>query len=209
MKRWLIAALVASQPLCLSQLRAEPVTQSVEAHDNAIGDIDRRADGFVHRSAGYHYPAMLGEMPARKTTTYGPRDAEVYYTLRGGANGDPWLDLFVYPAQLNLAEEAAELSALLKKNYQGTERVSPLGLPSLPPGAREQWFDVILKGVPAITGYRLVRDGDWFIKVRMSIPKSGGQVALDRAWKGLAAVPWSVAARPVVNGAPDIRISPF
>ena len=161
MKRWLIAALVASQPLCLSQLRAEPVTQSVEAHDNAIGDIDRRADGFVHRSAGYHYPAMLGEMPARKTTTYGPRDAEVYYTLRGGANGDPWLDLFVYPVQ------------------------------------------------PAVTGYRLVRDGDWFIKVRMSIPKSGGQAALDRAWKGLAAVPWSVAARPVVNGAPDIRISPF
>lgn len=207
MKRWLIAAFVAGQLAILSPVGAEPLIQTVEQHRNDIGEIDRRDNVFVHRAAGYQFPGALGDMPARKTITFGPRDAEVYYTLLGGANHDPWLSLYVYPVTLGIAEEEGEVSTSLKKNFQGVEISPPAGISSAPKGAREQWYDASLQGVPAITGYRLVRDGDWYIKVRLTIPKQGGQSALDRAWKGLAAVPWSISARSAVDAPVPISTS--
>lgn len=196
MKKTLIAILVAGQFSFFPAQAAEPVVQTVEQHRDDLGEIVKRGNGFVHRSAGYVFPSTLADMPARKTVSYGPGDGAVYYTLRGGGNNDPWLDLFVYPAQISLAEEEANVSGSLTIKSEAREITDPVGIPGAPKGARERWYDAVVRGIPALTGYRMVRDGDWFIKVRLTIPKAGGKEAIDRAWRGLEAVSWSVVARP-------------
>lgn len=202
MKWRLITALVAGQLAFSVAHAAEPIVQTVEQHSDNLGEIERRGNGFLHRPAGYTYPSALGDMPARKTITYGTGDAAVYYTLLGGANNDPWLDLFVYPAQIDIAEEEGNVRGSLQKNSETREIPNPVGIPQAPNAARERWFDANIRGTPAITGYRMVRDGDWFIKVRLTIPKAGGKAAINRAWRGLAAVPWSIAAKPAITTPP-------
>ncbi|MEO7411701.1 MAG: hypothetical protein ABIU10_10380 [Sphingomicrobium sp.] len=199
MRLTLIAALVAGQLSFSAAQAAEPIVQTVEQHRDDLGEIDKRGSGFVHRSANYVFPPALADMPARKTITYGPGDGAVYYTLRGGANNDPWVDLFVYPAQIGLIEEEANVSGSLTSKSEAREIPNPVGMPGAPKGARERWYEAVIQGTPVLTGYRIVRDGAWFIKVRLTIPTAGGKEALDRAWRGLGAVPWSVAAKSSIS----------
>jgi len=189
---WLAAAALAAVAIGnTDHAQAETIEQKVEQHRNDLGEIDRRGDEFVHRSSGYVFPGKLGEMPARKTYTYGTDNVSLYYTLYGGGNGDAWLSLYVYRSNISLEEDAVGVEQALVDRMPGAV-VAPPGLPPPPAGAVEKWFDASVEGEPLLTGFRLVRDGNWHIKVRLSVPKSGGQAALDRAWGGLGLVNWSI-----------------
>ncbi|HUG46142.1 MAG TPA: hypothetical protein VMK31_06485 [Sphingomicrobium sp.] len=196
MIRSLLAALAAAFFLIPATGQSQPIEQTVEDHRDDRGEIDRSNHGFIHRPSGYAFPAFLGEMPARKTYTYGPGNASLYYTLYGGANGDAWLSLYVYPALTSVEAHSVEIEEALLGRMPGTAIEPPHGAPATPGGAAGKWYDSTADGIAVLSGYRLVRSGDWFIKVRVTVPKSGGQSALDRALRGFAAVPWSVPPEP-------------
>lgn len=177
--------------ICASGARAEPVEQTVPDHRNDIGEIEKRKADLVHRPSGFSYPMQLGEMPARKTVSYGPGDASVYYTLNGGANNDAWLTLYVYPARIGLKEEERNVIAPILQNYQAVPTTGPARLPPGPPGALDGWYRASIDGVDVVTGYRLVKSGRWFIKARVSIPVGGGESAADRAVNAITAIPWT------------------
>lgn len=193
MNRATLATLVAALLWTgASAAAADPIIQTVEKHRNEAGEIDRRGNDFIHRPSGYVFPSALGDMPARKTVTYDHENSSVYYTLHGGGNGDAWLSLFVYRAHVPWNEEIATVKEALLRQTPNARVLRPSGLPPPPPGAADEWFESTFEGVPMINGYRLVRDGGWYIKVRLTIPKSGGQKALDRAWRALGAVRWAI-----------------
>ena len=85
-------------------------------------------------------------MPARKTYSYGPGDASAYYTALGGANGDAWLSLYIYPAKLPPKEEAASIEAALLQHMPGRLLAAPAGMPALPAAVAEKWYDATIEG---------------------------------------------------------------
>jgi hypothetical protein len=190
--RPIFAAVAAGLFLIPATAQSQPIEQTVEDHRDDLGEIDRSTHGFVHRQSGYVFPAALGDMPARKTYTYGPGDTSLYYALYGGGNGDAWLSLYVYPARSSIEAHSTVIEEALLERMPGTEIDPPYGTPAIPAQAAGKWYDATVDGAAVLAGYRLVRSGDWFIKVRVTVPKSGGQEALDRAGRGLAAVPWSI-----------------
>jgi hypothetical protein len=193
----ILAFAAASLAAISSAAQSEPLVQTVEEHRNDQGEIEKRASDFVHRSSGFVYPVKLGEMPARRTVTYGTADAAVYYTLYGGANGDPWIDLYVYPVVLEPVAEIAEVEKALVGNFKASAVAAPNGLPAGPSGAFDGWYSGSVEGQNYLTGYRIVRSGDWYIKARISVPAAGGQPAIDRAMRGIGAIPWtSQSMRP-------------
>jgi hypothetical protein len=197
--RFLRAALAAALLTISPAAHAEPIEQTVEEHSNDRGEIDRRDHAFVHRSSGYVFPLSLDGIPARKTYTYRPGDASIYYTHLGGGNGDPWLSLYVYPATRALALESRDVEQALRERMPGRE-IQPAGIPPAPPAVTEGWFEARVDGTPVLTGFRLAQVGDWFIKVRLTVPRATGESSLEKAWRALAAIPWSLpAGAPVAN----------
>lgn len=187
----LAGALASAFLTIISPVHAEPLVQTVEEHRSDIGEIEKRSGDFVHRASGFAYPAALGEMPARKTVTYGPQDAAVYYTYLGGGNGDPWIDLYVYPATLDSAAERREVEKALVEHFQAKPVESPASLPAAPAGAMDGWYSGIIQGNEYLTGYRIVRSGNWYVKARITIPVAGGEAAMSRAMEAIAAIPWA------------------
>jgi hypothetical protein len=181
---------------------AQPVEQTVEQHRDDLGEIDRRGAGFAHRSSGYVFPAALGAMPARKTITFAPKDAEVYYTLNGGANGDAWISLYVYPASLSLQDEKKGVEAIIVKNYAAKAISRPTMIGAPPANVVEGWFAGSIDGAPIVTGDRISLVDGWNIKVRVTVPVAGGNAALDRAAAGLAAIPMNPANLTPIDRAP-------
>jgi hypothetical protein len=131
---------------------AEPIEQTVEQLRNNVGEVDRLGPDFVHRPSGYLFPGKLGNLPARKTVTYGPGDASLYYTLFGGGNGDAWLTLYVFPVTRSFEDEVADVEQALLQRVSGISVEPPAGVPPLPTGAREKWFDGSIEGAPVVTG---------------------------------------------------------
>ena len=187
--RW-SAALLGLLTVFLAPLAAyaQPIEQTVEEHRDDRGEIDRFGSAFVHRASGYVYPAKLGELPARKTITFGRADAEVFYTLQGGSGGDAWISLYVYPARTSLADEKRGVEAIIVENYgaKATARPAIIGAP--PAGVVEGWFRASIKGADVFTGARIAEVNGWNIKMRVSIPVSGGQAALERASRAVAEI---------------------
>jgi len=170
---------------------AESQTQTIEELRSGVGEVERSSAGLIHRSSGFVFPVTLGSSPARETTTYAPGDADVYYTLLGGGNGDAWLTLYLYPASGSLVEEAAGAATAIRERWQVKEVPAPVAMGPMPAGAREEWFEGSVAGLEVLTGYRLIRSGNWFIKARLTIPKSGGEQAKLRGQQALRAVPWA------------------
>ncbi len=198
----LLAAALAFSSVQAAPVQAAPsppLDQRVETHDNSKGEIEKRAGDFRHRSSNYLFPMTLGEMPARSSTTYGAADGSVYYTLYGGANGDAWITLYVYPANIDLASETRNVVFSLVERMGGKPTAAPAGLAPRPPGAVDNWYLGSVEGVPVLTGFRLVQHGPWFIKARITIPVSGGDEAIARAMRGIAAIPWTVPASPAAS----------
>jgi len=186
---------------------AQPIEQTVEDHRDDIGEIDRRGNSFVHRASGYVFPAMLGEVPARKTITFGPGDAEVYYTLYGGANDDAWISLYVYKANLGLAEVQRGVEQVIVENYAATAVARPSIIAAPPAGVGEGWFKAQIQGIAVITGARVAQASGWTIKVRVSVPVRGGDAALGRAARALAAIPMAPVGMAPPPAAPASHAS--
>jgi hypothetical protein len=185
----LIAGLVLA--VVAAPLVAQPITQKIETHDNAIGEVEKSGDTLQHRASRYVFPMTLGALPIRDTTTYGPGDASAYYTDRGGGNADPWLTLYVYPATVSLEQDQQVVEASIKARWSVKSIAAPTGVVFVP-GAADGWFDGALNEQSFLTGYRIVRSGDWFIKARLSVPRKGGEPAVRKAVAALNAVAWTV-----------------
>lgn len=194
--RTALAALAAILSFPGLEARAEPLVQRVEEHRNDVGEIEKRQSDFLHRSSGFAFPGHLAEMPARKTYTYGPGDAEVYYTLYGGGNGDAWLSLYVYPAKSELLDHEKAVEAPILERFRAVRSEQPAELPPAPVRSAEGWYRGVAEGNEVLTGYRIVKSGNWFIKARISIPVAGGEPAMTRAMDAIAAIPWAWGQRP-------------
>lgn len=178
-------ALASAPPLFAQQ---QPVSTLIdEVVDSA--DVKREGDTLRHRASGYMFPASLGAMPARKLIVYGPGDMSVQYTLNGGANGDGWIDLYVYPKDVPLDEEAAATDEIIRDHYQGGITAIPQGFPAAEYGVAGAWYKATIGGKPYLTHYQLAHHGDWAVKVRFSMPVDAAPDVRERAAAALATFP--------------------
>jgi hypothetical protein len=135
-KSWLkllgaLALLVTPAGLTFAQTGLPQTFQEPPSAVFAPGD----AGAAVHKASGYAFPDHLGDMPRRKFHVYAADDVDANYTLRGGGNGDAWLDVYVYPAPRSLEEEAKNVEAELVKNVAAKPLASQPPLPSTAEGA--------------------------------------------------------------------------
>lgn len=170
---------------------ADLIRQEVGQLQRDSGEVRVIDGGFRHHASGFRFPLSLGKMPARKSVTYGPGDADVSYSLRGGGNNDAWLSLIVYPASSSLADEVANIEGSMSQKWSMDRAATPVGLVAPPGGAVEGWFSSTLKGEKFLNGYRLIRAGAWFIQARVTVPEAGGSEALARATNAIDAVQWN------------------
>ncbi|WP_432769256.1 MAG: hypothetical protein HEQ22_00525 [Sphingopyxis sp.] len=156
----LIALPVHAQPV------ATPVAEVVDSTD-----VQRDGERFRHRPSGYVFPSSLGDMPARKVTVFGPGDVSVTYSATGGATGDAWVDIFVYPAgDMTIAETADDISAAITDTFAASPALAPDGMAVSATDLRSGWFDGRLRDKSLKTGYYVVKRGDWLIKIRATMP---------------------------------------
>lgn len=202
--RFRVAAAVVAAFLSLAAgIAGDPVTWPIEQIRPDLSEVVKKGDGFVHQHSGYVFPAMIADMPARRTTTYGDGDASVNYSRFGGANGDAWIDVFVYPAALPFDKELEETHRSLAGHFDGKAIARP---PSIEPpmqGVAERWYEGRYAGVGAITAFRISKAGSWFIKVRVTIPTAGREDALVRAGKALQSIEFNP------RGLTDSKVSPI
>lgn len=164
---------------------AEPVSTPIaDVVDSA--DVRREGDAIRHLASGFLFPAALGDMPARKLIVYAPGDISVQYTLRGGGEGDGWVDLYVYPAQEAAEAEAASLDALIAERYKGVAIPGPKEFAAADRDVASGWFDVEFGDRPYTTHYQIVRHGDWAVKLRLSLPRDAAPDVRERAVTALA-----------------------
>jgi len=182
---------VLFMPLAAS---AQPVEQSVDEHRNDVGEIAKIDGRFVHRSSQFVFPAILGDMPARTTTSYGPGDASIAYTLKGGSNGDALITLFVYPATIAIEAEEEGVRKALVQRWSATPVAIPAGLAPATAGMKDGWFKGTVQGSHVTTGYRIAQRGDWYLKARFTIPQTAGQAGIDRTVAAIGAIPWQWVA---------------
>lgn len=191
MKAWsrlagTLALLVLSP--CIANAQATPPAASAEAPPEVFAT---GAGGVVvHRASGFGFPDRLGDMPRRKFRVYASDDVDASYTLRGGANGDPWLNLFVYPAPRSVEEEAAIVEGELVKHLSATPLATQPRTPPNAPGAIGRWFEGRYEGRSLTSGYVLVKRGRWYLLVRGSSPKEAGAQGIKRLLDAIAAVEW-------------------
>ena len=191
----LIGTLILGTPVAVP---AQTSTYKIEELTAGVGEVEPAADGYRHRSSGYLYPRALGEMPARKSTTYGSADADVYYTLYGGGNGDGWINIFVYPASIGLDDEIENVRQSIVEHASGRAIAPPAEFRAPPTGVEDGWFEASVQGTQIVTGYRIARVGGWFIKARISLPVGAKAEALKRVGDALN----------VINFAPANLIAP-
>ena len=182
----LAAAALASAPPLLAQ--QHPVSTPIDEVVTSA-EVRREGDTLRHLAANYLFPASLGDMPARKLIVYGPSDMSVQYTLRGGGNGDGWIDLYVYPKDVPLAEEAAATDEIIREHYKGESIAMPQGFAMPEFGVASGWYSATIGGRPYLTHYQLAHHGDWSVKVRFSMPVDAAPDVRERAAAALAAFP--------------------
>ena len=163
---------------------AAPVAEVVDSPD-----IQREGERFRHRASGYVFPSSIGDMPARKLVVYGPGDVSVQYTVDGGAAGDAWVDIYVYPAgELTIEDTAADIVAAITNSFKATPSLAPRGFAVRTSDAQSGWFDGQFGQRSVKTGFYVVKRGEWLIKVRASMPSPPTQQHLTRTAAAVSAV---------------------
>jgi hypothetical protein len=177
------AALFAAVPA-----HADPVSAPVaEVVDSA--DVQRDGERFRHRASGYVFPSSIGDMPARKVTVFGPGDVSVQYTVNGGAAGDAWVDVYVYPAgDWTIEETAADIAAAITKTFAASPALAPTDMAVRGAGLKSGWFDGRLGDHSLKTGYYVVKRGEWLVKIRATMPSPPTPALLARTAAAIAAV---------------------
>lgn len=169
-------------------VHAEPVVTPVaEVVDSA--DVQRDGERFRHVGSGYVFPSSIGDMPARKVTIFSPGDVAVQYTVKGGAAGDAWIDVYVYPADgWTIAATAADVASAITKTFAATPALMPEGMAKRADGLHSGWFDGRLGERSLKTGYYVVRRGDWLVKIRATMPSPPTPEMLARTAAAIAVV---------------------
>ncbi|WP_428632443.1 hypothetical protein [Sphingopyxis sp.] len=167
---------------------ADPVTMPVaEVVDSA--DVQRDGERFRHVGSSYVFPSSLGDMPARKVTIFGPGDVSVQYTVNGGAAGDAWVDVYVYPADdWTVEETAADIVSAITKTFTASPALAPAGMTVRGAGLQSGWFDGQLGDRSLKTGYYVVKRGDWLVKIRATLPSPPAPTMLSRVAAAIGAV---------------------
>lgn len=179
------AALAASG---VTAVQAQPVSIPIDEVANS-DEVRREGDGYRHLPSNFLFPASLGAMSARKLIVYGPANVSIQYTLKGGAAGDGWIDLYVYRKDVGLAEEAAMTEELILEHYAAKRIAAPTGFSEASAGAEGGWYDATIGGKPYLTHYQLSHHGEWAVKARFSMPVGAPADVRDRAAAALAAPP--------------------
>ena len=167
---------------------ADPVTTPVaDVVDSA--DVQRDGERFRHLGSGYVFPSSIGDMPARKVTIFGPGDVSVQYTVNGGAAGDAWVDVYVYPAgDWTVEETAADIARAITNTFTATPALAPAGMTNRGAGLHSGWFDGQLGERSLKTGYYVVKRGAWLVKIRATMPSPPSPEMLNRTAAAIAAV---------------------
>lgn len=163
--------------------------QVLGGDETAVTRLDNGA--IEQRVAAFVFSSHLGAMPLRRVDVYGAADVSAYYTRRGGANGDPWLTVYVYPAAIPLDEEARNVETALTERMKVRAAAAPFANVV---GARDgiqRWFDGEIEGTRMKTGFVLVLRGGWFIKARLTVPANGAPDAAAISEAALAEIPWA------------------
>lgn len=183
-----LAALLFAQPVAAQAPTTVEITPAEIFATRAAG-VQR------HLSSGYDFPDHLGDMPRRKYRIWAPNDVAVNYTLRGGGNGDPWLDVYVYPAPRPGAEEASGVEASLLDNLHGAPITDQPPLPLTASDGFSRWFSGDYENRRVTTGYVLVKRGGWYILARGTAPAESGSDGLARLHRAIATIDWAWSAR--------------
>ena len=183
-----LAFLVGAALFSAAPAAAEPVVTPVaEVVDTT--DVQRDGERFRHRASGYVFPSSLGDMPARKVTVFSPGDVAVQYTLNGGAAGDAWIDIYVYPADGSEIDATAEdVEAAIADTFSATSALTPDGLTLSAADLRSGWFDGRLGETSLKTGYYVVKRGAWLVKIRATMPSPPSADMVRRTARAVAAV---------------------
>lgn len=182
--RMIVAAAALATAPATAALAQPVVTPIEEVADSA--EVRREGDALRHIPSNYLFPARLGEMPARKLIIYGPGDVSVQYSLRGGANGDGWIDLFVYPKDVPPAEEAAVVDQIIRERLGGERIAIPDGFGPAKSGVESGWYRARINDKPVVTHFLLAHHGDWAVKARFSMPVDAADDVRQRAAAVLA-----------------------
>jgi hypothetical protein len=186
--RLTLAAAALAAGIGATTAHAQPVSTPIGEVVNSA-EVRREGDSLRHIPSNYLFPASLGGMPARKLVVYEPGNVSVQYTLRGGANGDGWIDLYVYPKAVGLTEEAAELEALLVEHYHGEAIAPPTGFAHPEGGIASGWYTAKMGDQDYLTHYQLSQHGTWSVKARFSMPRDAAPDVRERAAAALAEGP--------------------
>lgn len=164
---------------------------SVTAANLAISYPDPEAT-ILHRASGFVFPKALADMPRRKLVVYAEDDLSVQYTDRGGGNGDPTMDLYVYPAQRSFEDEWRSIEAAIAQGSAVVSSADPFPAPARAVDNHMRWYLGQLQGRGSLwtTGYVLVERRGWFIEARVSIPRESGERGVDQVRKALDAIDW-------------------
>ena len=180
------ACLAAPATLSLAQPQVPQATETApsEAFDPGQGGL------ALHKASGFAFPDRLADMPRRKFRVYAPDDVQVDYTLRGGGNGDAWLDVFVYPAPRSVGDEAQGVEEQIVRNMTATPLAIQPPLPATAAGALGKWYEGRFQGRELTSGYVLVKRGRWYVLARGSSPKEAGVEGMSRLLAAIAAIDW-------------------
>ena len=167
----------------------EPITVTVYGGDAAAVEV-RPSNEVELLKAKFVFARALGSMSLRRVDVYANDNVSGYYTRFGGGNGDPFLTLYAYPASKPIADEVGDVKAALVDRFKASPIKSlfpDFDAPQLMSGCYSGTAD----NRSMDTCFWLVKRGNWFIKVRLTLPKERKSDAIDVAMIALRSIPWN------------------
>ena len=187
-----VAALIAGLFLFTSPVLANPVPAPAVQDAEAV--FRGRADGALeHIASGFVFPRQLALLRFGGEHVYAADNVSARYGSTTSEDGKPWLDLYIYPAQGAIEDEAAEVGQIIVDRYAARPIDGTRTPPPIAADGRSQWYAATIGELKITTGYVLVRRGGWSIKVRASTPANAGGTGLEQLLDAIAAVRWDWA----------------
>ena len=181
------AFLLSASPAFSNPLVA-PAAQEAEAVFRS------RPDGALeHVASGFVFPKELALLRFGGEHVYAADNVSARYGSTSSEDGQPWLDLYIYPAQGTLEDEAAQVGQIIIDRYSAMPIDGTRTPPPIAADGRSQWYAATIGELKITTGYVLVRRAGWSMKVRASTPANAGGAGLEQLLDAIAAVRWDWA----------------